>query len=100
MTTTTEHVIDLPLSAASEELTGYEVLKIQARFKRDMGDLGSIELLLGTVWAYECRRQEKIIPWSDVEGMTLRAMSDYFADEPEDEPGADELGKDVSVTST
>lgn len=90
-----EPVNDLPLSVASEEMTGYEVLKVQAHFKKDLADLGTAMLLIGVVWVYECRRAEKIVPWSDVESMTLKQLSAYFAPEPDD-PDADELGKDAA----
>lgn len=88
----------LPLSVATEELTGYEVLKIQVHFNKDLSDLGSVRLLISTVWAYECRRLNKIVAWPEVEAMTLRQLSAYFAPEPSDPDEADELGKDESGT--
>lgn len=86
------------MSAATEELTGYEVLKIQAHFNRDLSDLGTARLLIGVVWAYECRRRDKIAPWPEIEAMTLKSLSGYFAPEPKDPDAAEELGKDESGT--
>lgn len=95
---TTPPVCELPLSTAVEELTGYELLKLEQHFKKEFSDLGATKVAMGVVWAYECRRVERIIPWPDVEQMTLRQYGSYFAPEPEDPETADELGKEESVT--
>jgi hypothetical protein len=91
-------VCELPLSVAAEELTGWEVLDIQGHFKQDMDDLGTVKLLIGAVWVYECRRTGTKVPWGQIKSMALKTLSGYFAAEPDDPDTADELGKDASPT--
>lgn len=86
--------IDLPLSAAAEELTGFEVLAIERQWGRPMHELGGYQLLAGTVWAYQNRQAQT--GWDAVKAMTMRELSGYFEPEPDDthdtEPDT-ELGK-------
>lgn len=92
-------VNELPMSVATEELTGYEVLKVQAHFKTDLSELGPARLLMAVIWVYECRRLGKVIGWPDIEAMTIRQLGGYFAPEPSDPDEADEWGKDENTTS-
>jgi hypothetical protein len=90
-----EPLTDLPLSAAVEELTGFEVIAIQKHFGCDFNDLGGVRSLLGTAWAYG-NRDGKTLSWNGIKALTLKQMNGLFADEPEDadaeEPDTD-LGK-------
>lgn len=76
--------LDVPLSVAVEELTGYEILGVQKRFGKSMDAMGGAEILLGTVHAYE-NRGGKTASWQVIEGMTMRQLTGYFQTEPEDE---------------
>lgn len=77
--------LDLPMSVAVEELTGFEIIAIERHFKTKLDELGAIALLVGTVWAYETRAAGKAsVPWPSVEGMTLRQLTGYFEPEPDD----------------
>lgn len=75
--------VDLPLSVAVEELTGFEVIAIQTHFHADFNDLGGVRSLLGTVWAYG-NRDGKTLSWPVVKAMTLKQMNQIFAPEPGD----------------
>lgn len=92
---TIEPTLDLPLSAAVEELTGFEVIAIQKHFGTDMAELGAARLVIGVVWVYENRDGRKR-DWASVKAMTLRELNGYFQPEPqeavEDEPRTD-VGK-------
>lgn len=80
---TTPPVVDIPLSDAVQELTGFEALALQKRFNQKLEDMGGIGLTIGVVWAYE-NRGDKKRSWTSVENMTFRELSSYFAPEPED----------------
>lgn len=83
--------VDLPLSQASQQLFGMEVIGIQKHYGKPMEQLSGTELVMGTVWAFQ-NRSEKT-DWSTVERtMTLRDYSTYFADEPKEPDG--EVGKE------
>jgi hypothetical protein len=84
VTSPATHVVNLPLSDAVEELTGFEVLAIESYFGRDLNDLGSLRTLLGTVWVYRNRNGQKT-DWTAVKAMTLKELQAYFAPSP-DEP--------------
>lgn len=92
----TSPVVDIPLSDAVQELTGFEALGVEKRFKTKLEDMGGISLTIGVVWAYE-NRGDKSRSWASVEQMTFKALSNYFAPEPDDidetEPDSD-TGKD------
>lgn len=75
--------IDVPLSDAVQELTGFESLAIESHFHAKLEDLGGVSLTIGAVWAYENRKPEKR-NWASVMGMTFRERTEYFADEPDD----------------
>lgn len=75
--------LDVPLSVAVEELTGFEVLGVQKRFRKNMDGLGGAEILMGTVWAYE-NRDGKTASWQTIEAMTMRELTGYFEAEPEE----------------
>lgn len=89
-------VVDLPLSVAVEELTGFEVIAVENHFRKDFHELGGMKTLIGTVWVYGNRNGNKL-DWPVVKGMTLKQMRGFFAPEPEDpiedEPDSD-LGKE------
>lgn len=85
-------VVDLPLSEAVEELTGFEVLGIQTHYGSTMEQLGAIKLVLGAVWAY-ANRAEKT-SWQKVESMTLKQLNSYFGPEPVVADEESELGKE------
>jgi len=93
--------LDVPLTHAVEELTGFESLQIERRFNKKLEELGGVGLTIGVVWAYENRDGQKR-NWSSVENMTFRELTGYFAAEPEDvneaEPDS-EAGKDDSPDS-
>lgn len=88
--------LDIPLSDAVQELTGFEALHIERRYNKKLEELGGISLTIGVVWAYENRNGQKR-SWASVENMTFRELTGYFAPEPddvnEDEPDSD-TGKD------
>lgn len=73
--------IDLPLSAALEELTGFECIGIRKRFGRDVTDLGVMEMLVAVVHAYE-NRDGQSVSWQAVEAKTVRELQGYFEQEP------------------
>lgn len=88
--------LDLPMTIAVEELTGFEVMAIERHFKQKIDDLGAVRLMIGTVWAFESRTLGKPAPWAEVEHMSMRQLSGYFEPEPDDvmpdDPDSD-LGK-------
>lgn len=95
MTDAPARITDLPLSVAVEELTGFETIAIQERFKTDFAELGGVRSLLGTVWAYG-NRDGQTMSWNVVMGLTLKQMNAMFAPEPFDADPSDpdtELGK-------
>jgi len=87
MTEPAKPTVDIPLSVAVEELTGFEVIGIQDHFRTTMENLGAIKLVIGACWAYENRTAKT--SWSAVEGRTLKELNGFFAEEPED-PDSDE----------
>lgn len=95
-----EPVCDWPLAQALEELFGWEVLVIEKRFGKDIGNLPSVSLTMAVVWAMENRRRKAdrapLFSWPDVESWSLRQMNAYFPKPPdEDDPDEPEteLGK-------
>ena len=88
--------VDVPLSDAVQELTGFEALAIQKRTGHKLEDLGGIDLTIGVVWAYSNRNGQKT-SWTAVEQMTFRELTGFFAAEPDDvdqdDPDSD-AGKD------
>jgi hypothetical protein len=96
MTDATPPTLDVPLTDAVQELTGFEALGIERRFAKKLEELGGISLTIGVVWAYENRGDNKR-SWAGVEQMTFRELTGYFAPEPDDvdetEPDSD-AGKD------
>jgi hypothetical protein len=88
-------MVDLPLSTAVEELTGFEVIAVQEYFKKDFSELGGVRSLLGAVWAYGNRGGQSM-SWNAVKALTLKQMNGMFAPEPEDADASDpdtDLGK-------
>jgi hypothetical protein len=83
--------VDLPVSAAAEELTGFEMIAIEKRYGKDLSDLSAPKILMGTVWAYRNRDGERA-SWADVEAMTMRELAGFFEAEPAD-PDSD-VGKE------
>lgn len=96
MTVAAPAQIDLPLSAAVEELTGFEIIAIETHFKSDFDSLGGVKTLLGTIWVYANRGDQKM-SWVDVKSLTVKQMQNTFLPEPEDtdpeDPDSD-TGKD------
>jgi hypothetical protein len=94
-TITVPPVVDIPLSAAVEELTGFEVIAVESYFHTDFQNLGGMKTLIGAVWVYG-NRDGRTMDWNAAKGMTLKQMQGYFAPEPddplEDEPDS-EVGK-------
>lgn len=94
--------VDIALSDAVEELTGFEALTIERRYNKKLEDLGGIALTIGVVYAYENRTGNKR-NWASVENMTFRELTGYFAAEPDDvdqdEPDS-EAGKEDSRAAT
>lgn len=87
-------VVDLPLSVAVEELTGFEVIAVEKHFAKDFQDLGGFKTLLGTVWVYG-NRDGRTMDWKAVKSMTLKQLNGYFVAEPvEAVEGQSELGKE------
>jgi hypothetical protein len=90
--------VDVPLSDAVQELTGFEALALERRYNTKLEELGGIPLMIGVVWAYENRGGGKR-SWASVEQMTFRELTAYFAPEPDDvdadDPDSD-AGKDGS----
>jgi hypothetical protein len=85
--------VDLPMSMAAQELTGFEILAVEKRYRASFADLGPIKLLIGTVWAY-ANRDGQQRAWPDVEAMTMRELSGFFEPEPEDMTEDSDAGKD------
>lgn len=75
-------VVDVPLSEASQDLTGYEVTAIERHWAAGIEDLSGTKMLMGCIWAYEGRREGKAVSWARVNEMTYRQMSAYFKEEP------------------
>jgi hypothetical protein len=88
MTDLPARITDLPLSAAIEELTGFEVIGIQTHFKTDFSELGAVRSLLGAVWAYG-NRDGASMSWNAVKALTLKQLNGMFAPEPEDTDPSD-----------
>lgn len=89
-----EPTVDVPMSVATEEITGFEAIGIEKRFGRKLEELGGTSLMIGLVWVYENRTAKK--SWTAVEGMTLRELQGYFQPEPDDTDPEDpdtEVGK-------
>jgi hypothetical protein len=93
MTTTSnepvKHTLDIGFGDATQGLTGYEVFAIEKHFGRGTEDLHSIELMVGTVWAYESRNAEKPVSWTIPCNMTVKQLRDYFAPDDDDAAGKD-----------
>jgi hypothetical protein len=81
-------VVDVPLEEAVKDLTGFEVLEIEKHYKGTMDNLGGTKMLIGTIHAYR-NRQEQTASWNAVEAMTLREMTEFFA-EPAPEPDGEQ----------
>jgi hypothetical protein len=93
VTTQPAPIVDLTLSGAIEELTGFDVIAIETHFKRDFQDLGGFKTLLGAVWVYGNRDGRKM-EWQAVKSMTLKQLNGYFVPEPtEAVEGESEVGK-------
>lgn len=93
--------LDIPLTDAVEELTGFEALLLEGRFRKKLEELGGVALTIGVVWAYE-NRDGKKRTWSSVENMTFGELTGYFAKPPDDVDEAEpdsESGKDDSSDS-
>jgi hypothetical protein len=92
---TVQPLTDLPLSAAVEELTGFETLAIEAHFRQQFNDLGGVKSLIGAAWAYG-NRNGQTLSWNAIKALTLKQLGGLFGDEPQDadesEPDS-ELGK-------
>lgn len=87
-------IVDVPLSEAVQELTGFEVIAVEAHFKRDFQDLGGFKTLLGTVWVYG-NRDGRSMDWQTVKSMTLKQLNGFFVPEPvEAVEGESEVGKE------
>lgn len=86
--------VDLPLSAASEELNGFEIIAIEKQFGRDFADISAPLMLMGVVWAYR-NRDGRSASWADVKKMTMRELGAFFEPEPGD-PDSD-AGKGSEV---
>lgn len=81
-TTPVKSSVDFPLSQATEELTGFEMIAIEKRYGR-LDSVGLGQLTCGLVWAFENRTSKT--SWQEIEGRTQRELAGYFAPEP-DEP--------------
>lgn len=86
----------VPMSVATEELTGFEVLGIEKHFGVSLDRIGTISLMIGVIWALESRAASRPASWAAIKNMTIKDMSEYFPPEPDDampdEPDS-ELGK-------
>ncbi len=49
------HGVDLPISEAAKDLTGFEVIGIEEHYGRPFENIGATRLLLGCVWAFSNR---------------------------------------------
>jgi hypothetical protein len=88
--------LDLPMTVAVEELTGFEIMAIERHFKEKFENFGAMWMLMGTVWAFETRAAGKPVPWGGIEHMSMRQLNGYFEPEPDDvmpEDPDSELGK-------
>lgn len=95
----TPPVVDIPIDLASEELTGFEVLAIGARFRAHLADLDPLVGLAAVVWCFE-NRDDKVTSWNTIAAWTQRQVADYFADpseDPDDDQGKETTG-DVTTT--
>lgn len=94
--------MDVALSDAVQELTGFEAMVIERRNDKKLEELGGIALTIGVVYIYENRNGNKRT-WSSVENMTFRELTGYFAPEPDDVNEGDPdsaVGKDDSSGAT
>lgn len=72
---------DWPMSEAVNQLRGDELFQIFRHFAvKDIPDMGTIQLLVGTVWAFENRREHT--SFSTVSKWTVAQLTDYFQPEP------------------
>lgn len=89
-------VVDIPLSVAVEEMTGFETIAVENHFKKEFNSLGGVKSLIGAIWVY-ANRDGKKMDWNAVKAMTLKQMQGFFAPSPddpiEDDPHSD-LGKE------
>jgi hypothetical protein len=86
--------VDLPISEAYNELTGFETIGILNHYQaRDLGEIGAQRLQMGIVWAFANRKERTT--WSTVERMTIRELDGYFAPEDPAGPMSDQ-GKESS----
>lgn len=85
--------LDLPLSEAMNELTGFEIIAIEKHFGAPMENVAGTSLLIGAVWAFE-NRGAGTRSWADVKSMSMRQLNGYFEAEPVAPDDESELGKD------
>lgn len=71
--------VDLPVKAAIQGLTGFELLAIQRRYHvNSITALGDTALTIGMVFSY-ARREDPSVTWDDVEAMTFEQYEACFA---------------------
>lgn len=90
MTEEIKPTLDMPLKEAINELTGFEVIGIQKHYGAQFEQLGGIQAICGTVWAFENRTVKT--EWSAIERRTIRELNGYFAErdaDPESDQGND-----------
>lgn len=79
---TAKPTVDMPISEAVNELTGFEVLAVEKEFGTQLEHLGGLRTLLGAVWAFENRTAAT--SWANVKARTLSELARYFADKSPD----------------
>jgi len=90
----------IPMSEASELLTGGEIGLIEQHFKTffDPDKMSPVSMMMGIIWALKRRapvvKGEPRADWTTVENMTMREYDDYFAPEPPEFDDESESGKD------
>jgi len=96
----------LTLTEASEMLTIGEIRTIERHYGKhfDGDDLSGNDQLSAVIWAMERRKprppESKPYSWADVDTMTMKEASNYFAPEPVEADESDpesEAGKDGSL---
>jgi hypothetical protein len=102
----------MPMSEASQQLYPFEIIGIETHYGTTFDEsMGGMKMTTGIIWAFECRRQKRKVPWVELEGkmlpdgtisagMSLGEMDDYFDDEPVVPDEDDEAGKDESSDSS
>lgn len=73
--------VDFPISEAMDDLTGFEIIAVRKAFGASIANLPEEDVLFAFVWAFEKRERPDVTP-DEIRGWKMRAVREYFADEP------------------